>query len=166
MNITIKREEVKEYMNLLTNKALLDIRSSKISYMVDKNLGKLESELKHQDKFQKKAFEERGKLSEEYLAAEKALLEKYSEKDAAGKPIIRDNRYELVQELAEQFTEERKALSETYPEDTAKQTTLNEKMEKYLAETVTISLHDIKEKDLPEDITPRQRLLIREFIID
>ena len=166
MNLTIKREDVQQYIELLTNKNILDIKSDKVAYFIDINLAILEGQLKHFDVFARKSMEERGQLSDEYMNAERELLEKYCEKTETGKPMIKDGRYQLVESLIGEFGEEKKKMSELFPEDAAKQQGYADAVEKYMSEQIELNMHGLLESNVPSDVTPRQRILLREFIVE
>lgn len=161
---TIKRGDIKNELDLFSNKMLLDIQSDKVAYMIERNLTMVESVLKHQDKHLAEKLYERGKLSDEYLKEERLILEKYCNKNNEGQCVIHEGMFQIQNDKMDDFNKEKEELAIKYPDEGAKQKIHNEYLQKYLNEEIELEFYALLEKNIPANFTPRQRILLREYI--
>lgn len=121
----------------------------KFSYTINKNIQLLEGEIK--------ALEKTLDMSDEYKEFDKKrikLAEKYSKKDEKGKPIIKDNNYEL--ENAEEFNKAFKTLQiENQELWDAREKQVNEYNELLKTESEVV-LHKVNITDVPQNISVAQ----------
>jgi hypothetical protein len=108
----VKRFNVEEYAKLFTSPGLMDVKSAKVAYIVDKNLAGLAKEENKINKFIDKCRSERGIVDEKYVAAEKALLEQYCAKNEKGVPIVKDGHYTIDDKQMFAFNVEKEKLKE------------------------------------------------------
>ena len=167
--ITLKRSEIGRYIEMFTSQEILphilDVPGRKFSYMIQRNIQFAEDIMKKQNKFQSMVVTKRGELSAEYGKKEQELLEKYSQKNDKGSSVVKNNMYSIPNDKLKEFNKKKDALLKEFPKDGKKQEELNEVMDKYMEEDITIKIYTILEEELPENVTARIRLLLEEYII-
>lgn len=95
-----------------------------------------------------------------------SILEKYSEKDEFGKPIISNNRYEISPENSKFVNEEISKLQETFREDIRKQEDEMRNYDIFVSENITINISKTNFKNLPDNLSPEDFEVLMNFVDD
>ena len=144
--IKMKNQELFELNNTL--KSIKGVTGVKFNYAIARNKRIVKEELE--------CLQEGIKPSESYTELEKKrveLCEQYATKDEKGKPIIEDNKYDIVE--IDKFNEELKSLRDDYKETLIERTAQVNNYSKLLNENVRedLELYLIAIEDLPDSLT-------------
>lgn len=164
----LKRHELENFMKIFSNQGLLSLSGNKFSYFMERNYRKIQDEIKIQQKFNEKLLKKRGNISKEYLAAEKEIIDQYCVKDANGNPQIQNGMFNIPNEEMEEFLKSKEAALGSIPEfaaETAKIEAYNKAIDLYMDGEISIIFHNIREEDIPVNITGAQRILISDYIV-
>jgi hypothetical protein len=164
--LKLKRSEVKMYLQVFSDRRLINFPGRAYAYMIERNYDKCDSEIKHIEAFHKQQLEKRGEISKEFIKTEEELFNKYSVKDEKGVVKNDNGMFTIPDDKIEEFKEEREKLNNTFPEDSIKVKRFNEIMEEYMNEEIVINLYTIDDNELPNQITPELRRMISYCVRD
>jgi hypothetical protein len=168
MNLQIiKRKDLRRFSRIFGDKTVMNVKGAKYSKFVTSNLGKILEQLREVDKVDNEQLKIRGILSEEYLAREKAIIDKYAIKDESGKVKETDGMISISPEQTEAFNKEKNDLltTDVIKEDAIKQDKYVKYMDSFMEGDIKINFSSLKENDITDDITPNVRMILRDFII-
>ena len=152
----MKRQDLFALQNTLNG--MTDIKNTKLSYAILKNLKKIDAELEIIKELQGKKVEG----YEDFENARIALCIEQADKDDNGEAIIENNAYKVTD--LEAFQKELDKLEDEHREAVdAKQKQQKEFVE-LLNEECDLDFHKVKETDLPDDLTVAQLVGIEALI--
>ncbi len=135
-----------------------ELRGAKFAYGLNKNLGRLESELRALMKAQQAPPE-----CADLLKAEHKLAQQHAERDAKGRPVY-INKAMIKLADPDAFTAARRQLHEEHPEAAAALEKHRAEIDELLQREITIDIHKIKPDDLPDNISAEQLAGIMDLI--
>lgn len=156
MELELTKTQIIETFNALT--VLQDIKGTKFSYFVLKNLAILDKEMKK--------LEVEVKPSEKYLEWDKKrseLCKTFSQKDSEGNPVVQNKRYVIANK--ETFDKELDKLKFGYNTIIKEHETRVNEFQKNLSRSkVELSLHGLASENLPDELTANQLKVVELFL--
>jgi len=145
-------------LEALSNK---DMRP-KGAYAISKNKKLAENEVKFIQEAQSKIKPPQGMQDFESKRIE--LCEKFSSKDEEGKVVTNNGKYEIPEDVREEFEKTVAGLREEYSAAFEENEEINKQFQELLNEEIEINFHKTKLEWLPEQITGKQMEILMDII--
>ena len=140
--------------------SLKNIQNTRFSYVVLKNLRKINAEIEVLDNLQQM----NDNIIREYEEERIALCIQHAEKNDKDEPVIENNRYRMLDMDA--FSKELEELRSKYEEDINAHSKGQEEYTRLLMERCDIDFYKIKYDNLPDNLTTLQLELLLNIIED
>jgi len=136
-----------------------ELKGARFSFIIARNKEIISKEL---DKVRKMA--EVPETYKEYDKARVAVNEKYCLRDNDGKPVIKNNEYQILVDKQELLDKEIDELKETYKEVVEEHESQKVEIDDFCKEEIELDLIEIPLKFIPESITVDQMEILSKIV--
>lgn len=166
MEKTMKRIDVVQLKRDLMG--LSHLRGSKFTFFLDKNIKKLNKEIKKIDIAIKEMAPAETEALKKCKEIEEKIVMECAKVDQNGMPMIdKVGKYEILPDKEEEFDKRMDNLKEEYPTEMKLVEDFHEKYENYIMkEDINLELHYIKQDELPQDINYQEKVLLGDLVVE